>query len=213
MDGVTDAENNKVELTREFLAAEDPAALFESWLADAGKTEPSDPNAMTVATVDKEGLPNARILLLKGHSPEGFVFYTNSQSAKGDELLTTPKAAICFHWKTLGRQVRARGPVSPVSPEEADTYFATRSRGSRLGAWASQQSRPMAGREVLEQAVKEMEKKHEGQDVPRPPHWLGYRLKPLEIEFWCNGDYRLHDRVRFYRDSTSGVWEKSVLYP
>jgi pyridoxamine 5'-phosphate oxidase len=174
------------------------------------QSEPNDPNAMALASVDGEGLPDVRMVLLKGHDAKGFVFYTNFESAKGRELLAHPKAAALFHWKSLRRQVRVRGPVSAVTDREADAYFATRSRGSQLGAWASRQSQPLESRAVLEAAAAEFASKYPG-DVPRPPYWRGFRLAPQEIEFWHDGHFRLHDRIVFRRKGEG--WEKTRLYP
>jgi pyridoxamine 5'-phosphate oxidase len=166
---------------------------------------------MAFATVDASGLPDVRMVLLKGQGADGFVFYTNVESRKGAELAVNPRAAICFHWKSLGRQVRARGPVAPVSPEEADAYFASRPRASRIGAWASQQSRPLESRFALEKSVAAYTAKYAIGEIPRPEYWSGYRLKPVEIEFWRSGAFRLHERVRFTRSGEG--WEKVLLYP
>ena len=190
-----------------------PLPVFDNWLAEAEKTEPNDPNAVAVATVDEDGMPNVRMVLLKGLSEEGFVFYTNFESIKGRELTVNAKAAMCFHWKSLQRQVRVRGPVAPVEDEEADAYFASRARESRIGAWASQQSRQVDNRAELEMAVERMTQKFEGQDVPRPPHWSGWRLAPLSIEFWQDGNYRLHDRVIYERQSLTSPWQTKRMYP
>jgi pyridoxamine 5'-phosphate oxidase len=198
---------------QDFTAADDPFALFGAWLAEAKKSEPADPDAMAVATVDADGLPNVRMILLKGLSERGFVFYTNCESAKGLELGANPKAALLFYWKSLGRQVRIRGPIEAVTDAEADAYFATRHRESRIGAWASQQSRPLAGRAALEDAVARYTKEFDGKDVPRPPHWHGYRVRPVEIEFWRHGDFRLHDRMVFRRAAPEGPWTKTRLNP
>lgn len=201
----------------DFAAAIEPFALFNDWFDEAKAHEPNDPNAFALATVDPAGLPNVRIVLLKGldpadHAARGFVFYTNFESAKGEELLATRKAALNFHWKSLRRQVRVRGIVSTVSDAEADSYFATRPRGSRLGAWASQQSRPLASREALEKAVEAMTAKHPG-DIPRPPYWSGFRVTPLAVEFWHDRPFRLHERVAFTRGTVDGMWNKRRLYP
>jgi pyridoxamine 5'-phosphate oxidase len=191
-------------------AFNDPVQLFKNWLAQAGETEINDPNAMSLATVDADGLPDVRILLLKGFDEKGFVFYSNSQSAKGAQL-ELGKAALCFHWKSQKRQVRVRGTLSQVTEQEADAYFAKRARGSRIGAWASDQSRPVAGREVMMEKVAEVEARYEGQEVPRPPHWKGWRLNPQYIEFWQDGAFRLHDRIVFQKSSDD--WMKLRLYP
>jgi len=189
----------------------DPFLLFAEWLADAEASEPNDPNAMALATVDAEGMPDVRMVLLKGYNDDGFVFFTNFESTKGTELLGQPRAALCFHWKSLRRQVRVRGTVSQVSDDEADAYFATRARGSRIGAWASKQSRPLESRFALEKAAATYGVKFAVGEIPRPPYWSGFRIAPVEIEFWRDSKFRLHDRMRFRR-SGSG-WEKARLYP
>lgn len=197
----------------DFTAATDPLAVFSSWMEEAEKAEPSDPNAMALATVDAEGVPNARMILLKGSDERGFVFYTNCQSAKGLELTAAPKAALLFYWKSLHRQIRVRGPIEKVSDAEADAYFATRSRESRIGAWASQQSRPLESRRDLDEAVAKRTSEFEGKDVPRPDYWRGYRVIPLEIEFWHHRPHRLHDRMSFRRAFPDAPWVKTRLYP
>jgi pyridoxamine 5'-phosphate oxidase len=197
----------------DFTQADDPFALFALWLAEAAKREVNDPEAMILASVDPDGLPNARAVLCKGADARGFVFYTNAESAKGRELAATPKAAALFHWKSLRRQVRVRGAVTPMTGAEADAYFATRARDSRIGAWASQQSRPLESRARLEQAVADFTVKFVDQEVPRPDYWRGYRLNPVEIEFWQDGKFRLHDRVRFERGGDSAPWRRQRLYP
>ena len=176
-----------------WIDAVDPIELFETWLAAAGKTEPNDPHAMSVATVDEDGLPDVRIVLLKGLDERGFVFYTNSESAKGEQLRGQGKAALCFHWKSQKRQVRVRGAVEPVSAVESDAYFASRARGSRIGAWASDQSRPVSGRDELMAKTADVEDRFDGEDVPRPDHWYGWRITPSSIEFWQDGAFRLHE--------------------
>lgn len=197
----------------DFTAAEEPFALFADWLADATRSEPNDPNAMALATVDETGLPDVRMVLLKGFDPDGFVFYTNFESAKGRELLATPKAALCFHWKSLRRQVRVRGPVEIVPDAEADAYYASRPRGSRIGAWASKQSRPLEGRLALEKAVAEYTARFGVGEIPRPAHWSGFRVRPVQIEFWHDRPFRLHDRMVFSRPEPTSGWEKIRLYP
>ncbi len=204
----------------DFAEAPEPFALFEAWFADANAHEASDANAMTVATVDSAGLPNVRIILLKGlDGPEagpdrGFTFYTNYESAKGRELEANPRAALLFHWKSLRRQIRIRGTIAKVSSEEGDEYFASRPRGSQVGAWASAQSRPLADMGELNDAVARMSERFgETEPVPRPPHWSGYRLVPTEMEFWHDRPYRLHERVVFQRTGPTEPWQKSRLFP
>jgi pyridoxamine 5'-phosphate oxidase len=189
----------------------DPFALFETWMAEAASAEPADPNAMTLATVGHDGAPSARIVLLKDMSREGFVFYTNTQSRKGVELAAHAQVALLFHWKSLARQIRIEGAAAPVSQAEADRYYATRPRISRLGAWASDQSRPLADRAYLETRVAAMEQRFPGDDIPRPPHWSGYRVVPAYFEFWRDMPFRLHDRLVFERNGQA--WRESKLYP
>ena len=196
-----------------FAERNDPFGLFGEWLKEAETSEPNDANAMALATADDEGLPNVRMVLLKGFDERGFVFYTNFQSQKGQELLATGKAALCFHWKSLRRQVRVRGPVEEVPKEEADAYYASRPRDSRIGAWASQQSRPLESRFALETAVAMYTARYAIGEVPRPPHWSGFRVNPVSLEFWHDRPFRLHDRVVFRRAATGGEWNKSRLYP
>lgn len=191
----------------------DPIAAFDAWLEEAAASEPNDPNAMALSTVAADGMPNVRMVLLKGHDARGFVFYTNLESQKGNELAANAKAAVCFHWKSLHRQVRVQGPISPVADEEADAYFKSRGRQSRIGAWASQQSRPYGTRAELEAAYAEMDAKYPDEAVPRPPHWSGRRITPLHIEFWQDGDHRLHDRLIFKRAAPADEWQIERLYP
>ena len=196
-----------------FTERNDPYELFQEWLADATKFEPNDPNAMSLATVDEEGLPDVRMVLLKDADERGFVFYTNYESQKGQEILATKKAAVVFHWKSLRRQIRVRGIVEQVSDAEADAYFASRPKQSQIGAWASQQSRPLEGRFALETSVALYATKYALSSVPRPPQWSGFRIRPLAIEFWHDRPFRLHDRIVFRRTSPDGGWTKTRLYP
>jgi pyridoxamine 5'-phosphate oxidase len=194
----------------------DPFQFFDAWFAEASASEPSDANAMTVATVSPDGLPAARILLLKGVDPEGtdprgFVFYTNKQSRKGDELAANGRTALLFYWKSLSRQIRIEGTVTDVTDAEADAYFATRPRISRLGAWASQQSRPLESRAMLEARLAELKAKYPGENIPRPPHWSGYRLIPNYFEFWQAREFRLHDRLTYTREGAG--WRAARLNP
>jgi len=197
----------------DFTAAQEPFDLFRQWFADAKASEPNDPNAMALATVDPEGMPDVRMVLMKGYDEQGFVFYTNTGSAKGTQLLASRKAAIVFHWKSLHRQVRVRGPIEQVSDAEADAYFQSRPRDSRIGAWASQQSRPLESRFALEKAVAVNAAKYAVGTVPRPPHWTGFRIMPVAIEFWHDRPFRLHDRITFSRAEPNGDWTKHRLYP
>ncbi len=191
----------------------DPLELFTAWYAEAEKSEPNDPSALSLATVGPDGTPSVRMVLLKGFDASGFVFYTNQQSRKGEHLLAHPKAAMLFHWKSLRRQVRLEGPVAPTTAEEADEYFATRQRGSQIGAWASDQSRPLESRFALEKRVAEYAARHVIGKVPRPSHWSGFRLTPLLIEFWQDGAFRLHDRLEYRRPSAGAPWATRTLYP
>jgi pyridoxamine 5'-phosphate oxidase len=190
-----------------------PLDLFGEWYAAAEKSEPNDPSAMSVATVGPDGMPSLRMVLLKGYDAAGFVFYTNHESRKGRQLLAHPKAALLFHWKSLRRQVRVEGPVEPTTPQEADDYFATRARGSQIGAWASDQSRPLESRFALEKRVAAFAAKFVVGTVPRPPHWSGFRLAPLLIEFWQDGAFRLHDRLEYSRAAPGKPWTTRTLYP
>lgn len=189
----------------------DPIPLFIEWLADARAHEINDSNAMALATVDDAGLPDCRMVLLKDVDERGFTFYSNRESAKGEQIRARPQAALLFHWKSLRRQVRVRGPLTEVSPQEADAYFASRARESRIGAWASDQSRPLDSREALEAAVAREAGRFEGVEPPRPPHWIGWRLAPVQIEFWRDRPFRLHDRLRFERAGEG--WTATRLYP
>ena len=198
---------------RDFTESDAPFVLVSAWMEEAKAAEPADPDAMALATVDAEDLPNVRMILLKGFDEGGFVFYTNCDSAKGGELAVNPKAAIVLYWKSLGRQIRARGLIEPATDAESDAYFATRSRQSRIGACASSQSRPLASRAALENAVADLTERFGEGDITRPAYWCGYRLVPLEIEFWQNGAYRLHDRIVFRRDTPTASWAKTRLYP
>jgi pyridoxamine 5'-phosphate oxidase len=197
----------------DFTESAEPFRLFATWFEEAGRSEPNDPNAMALATVDAEGMPNVRMVLLKGFDEAGFVFYTNLESNKGREIGGSMKAAICFHWKSLKRQVRVRGPVERVTDEEADAYYASRPRGSRIGAWASQQSRPLESRFALEKAVATVTARHAIGDIPRPAHWSGFRIVPRSMEFWHDRPFRLHDRIIFERGAPDGAWTRTRLYP
>lgn len=199
--------------TGDFTEADEPLALFSAWFDDAKRSEPADPNAMSLATADADGTPNVRMVLLKGFDERGFVFYTNIDSQKGRELGTHAHAALLFHWKSLTRQVRVRGPVERVSQAEADAYFATRPRTAQIGAWASQQSRPLESRAAFEKAIAEHDAKHADAAVPRPPYWSGFRIVPLVMEFWHDRPFRLHDRIEFRRDGAGKPWSKTRLFP
>lgn len=212
----------------DFTPPPDPLTLFSEWYALAEKHEPSDPNAMALATVNKDGMPSVRIVLLKAYEDGGLTFYTNKESRKGEDLAHHPKASLCLYWKSLKRQIRAEGMVELLSDAKADAYFATRPRGSQIGAWASHQSKPLLSRAALEKRVHEVEKQYEGKKVPRPPYWGGYRLNPSSLEFWQERIYRLHDRIvyrrvegevwtddriLYRRDETETVWRIERLYP
>lgn len=192
---------------------EDPFALFDSWFEEAKKSEANEPNAMAVASVDEHGHPNLRMVLLKEASAGGFVFFTNYESAKGREYLAHPHAALCFHWKSTAKQVRVRGPIAKVSEAESDAYFATRAKDSQIGAWASAQSRPMEGRFAFEKEVAKYAAKYGLTKVPRPPHWGGFRVTPLEFEFWRNRPFRLHDRLVYRRETPQSPWRTERLFP
>jgi pyridoxamine 5'-phosphate oxidase len=202
----------------DFSGATDPYALFEAWFAEAKAHEPNDPNAMALATVDPTGLPNVRVVLLSALDPatrgdRGFVFYTNYEGAKGQELLGQRKAALNFHWKSIRRQVRVRGTVSTVTTAEADAYFAARPRGSQIGAWASSQSRELENRAALEASLASFTAKFGDGPVPRPPHWSGFRVNPGEIEFWHDRPFRLHERLTFRKADAGAPWKATQLFP
>jgi pyridoxamine 5'-phosphate oxidase len=197
----------------DFTESHEPLRLFSTWLQEAGGSEPADPNAMALATVDADGVPDVRMVLLKGLDERGFVFYTNTESQKGAELAAHPQAALVFHWKSLTRQVRVRGPVERVDDTEADAYFATRPRLAQIGAWASRQSAPLESRLAFEKAIALTTARYAVGKVPRPSHWGGYRVVPLQIEFWHDRPFRLHDRVVFRRDGPGAAWGRTRLYP
>jgi pyridoxamine 5'-phosphate oxidase len=200
-------------ISGDFTEAAEPFALFAEWFAEACKAEPNDPNAMSLATVDADGLPDVRMVLMKGFDAAGFVFYSHIASQKGRELAANPKAALLFHWKSLRRQVRIRGNVSPVTSEEADAYFTTRPKQAQIGAWASKQSQPLESRFAFEQAIAKIAAKHIISEVPRPPGWSGWRIAPVRFEFWHDRPFRLHDRIEFARAATGEAWSKTRLYP
>ena len=200
-------------ISGDFTAAEEPFGLFAEWFAEAVKSEPNDPNAMALATVDADGLPDVRMVLLKGYDADGFVFYSHIASAKGRELAANPKAALLFHWKSLRRQVRIRGKVETVTAAEADDYFATRPKQAQIGAWASKQSQPLESRMAFEKAIALNAAKYAIGEVPRPPGWSGWRIIPQAFEFWHDRPFRLHDRIEFRRASADAAWDKVRLYP
>ena len=208
-----DYEQSEANPPEDIFAREDPFALFEHWLEDAKAKEPNDPNAVALATADEAGCPDVRMVLLKGFDARGFVFYTNTDSAKGLQLEANPNAAMCFHWKSLRRQIRIRGPISQVSAEEADAYFNSRARDSRIGAWASKQSHELESRFALEKRVAQYAAKFNIGEIPRPENWTGYRLDPQRIEFWRDRAFRLHDRMVFERTQSRETWSVSRLYP
>lgn len=191
----------------------EPFSLFTAWLNEATQCAAiAEPTAMSLATADAQAVPSCRIVLLKAHDERGFVFFTNLQSDKSNQLTSNPRAALCFYWMPLNKQIRIEGKVEPVDMVEADRYFASRPRGSQIGAWASQQSRPLASRKVLERTLDELEKNYEGQPIPRPPHWSGWRVVPHRIEFWIQGNSRIHDRTLYQRQA-DGSWQSGLLYP
>lgn len=198
--------------TQPTTSSSDPFALFEAWYAEARASEPNDANAMALATATPDGRPSLRMVLLKGHGPDGFIFYTNFEGRKAQEILDNPHVALLFHWKSLRRQIRIEGSVSRVDDATADAYFASRSRDSQLGAWASDQSRPLPDRATFERRFEEVASRYEGQPVPRPPHWSGFRVTPRAIEFWLDRPYRLHERTRYETDGGGG-WRSGMLYP
>src|SRR3974390_421854 len=197
----------------DFTAAEEPFALFAEWFAEAEKSEPNDPNAMALSTVDADGLPDIRMVLMKGYDADGFVFYSHIASPKGRELAANPKAALLFHWKSLRRQVRIPRPVAQGTDAQADAFFATRPKQAQIGAWASKQSQPLESRFAFEQAIAKVAAKYVISEVPRPPGWSGWRIAPVRIEFWHDRPFRLHDRIEFRRDTPSGAWSKVQMYP
>ncbi|WP_019223448.1 pyridoxamine 5'-phosphate oxidase [Bartonella rattaustraliani] len=206
--------SNKEQTDDDFMQMQKPFTLFAKWLEEATVSEINDPNAMALATVDETGLPNVRMVLLKDHSPQGFVFYTNYESQKGQEILRSMKASLGFHWKSLRRQIRIRGIVEKVTIQEADAYFQSRPRGSQIGAWASKQSHPLEDRFVLEKAIAQYTTHYAIGNIPRPPYWSGFRVKPLSLEFWRDRPFRLHDRLLFTRDCVEqNDWKIQKLYP
>ena len=200
-------------MSGDFSAADEPFSLFDDWFKDASASEINDPNGMALATAGADGLPDVRMVLLKGRDAGGFVFFSNRESAKGRQLGANMQAALLFHWKSLRRQVRVRGPVEEVTAKEADDYFATRPRGSRIGAWASQQSRPLESKYALETAVAKMTARYPIGDVPRPPYWTGFRIRPVQMEFWHDRPFRLHERIVFTRARPEDAWAKERLFP
>jgi pyridoxamine 5'-phosphate oxidase len=213
MTDTTDIKHPTQLTSGDFTAAEEPFALFAQWFAEACKSEPNDPNAMALATADADGLPDLRMVLMKGYDADGFVFYSHIASAKGRELAANPKAALLFHWKSLRRQVRIRGTVTKVSDAEADAYFATRPKQAQIGAWASKQSQPLESRFAFEQAIAAVAARHMIGEVPRPQGWSGWRVSPGQFEFWHDRPFRLHDRIEFRREVPGSAWTKTRLYP
>ena len=213
MNDTTDIKHTSQLTSGDFTEAQEPFALFAEWFAEAIASEPNDPDAMALATTDADGLPDVRMVLMKGYDPHGFVFYSHIASAKGHELAANPKAALLFHWKSLRRQVRVRGPVTAVSDLEADAYFATRPKQAQIGAWASKQSQPLESRFAFEQAIAREAEKYVIGAVSRPPGWSGWRIAPMQFEFWHDRPFRLHDRIEFRRSALDVPWTKTRLYP
>jgi pyridoxamine 5'-phosphate oxidase len=213
MNNTTDIKDTSQLTSGDFTEAAEPFALFATWFAEAVTSEPNDPDAMALATVDADGLPDVRMVLMKGYDVQGFVFYSHIASAKGRELAPNPKAALLFHWKSLRRQVRVRGTVTPVTDAEADAYFATRPKQAQIGAWASKQSQPLESRFAFEQAIAKEAAKYVIGSVPRPPGWSDWRIAPVQFEFWHDRPFRLHDRIEFRRAAPDAPWTKTRLYP
>ncbi|HEY1124245.1 MAG TPA: pyridoxamine 5'-phosphate oxidase [Sphingobium sp.] len=204
--------SEEISNTQPTTSSSDPFALFETWYGEARASEPNDSNAMALATADAQGRPSVRMVLLKGHGPNGFIFYTNFEGRKARDILANPQVALLFHWKSLRRQVRIEGTATRVDDAAADAYFASRSRDSQLGAWASDQSRPLPDRATFEARFEDIAARYEGQAVPRPPHWSGFRVVPHAIEFWLDRPHRLHERTRYEADG-KGAWQSGMLYP
>ncbi len=213
MNDTTSIQHPRPLTSGDFTESAEPFALFAEWFTEAAKSEPNDPNAMALATVDADGLPDVRMVLMKGYDTDGFVFYSHIASQKGRELAANPKASLLFHWKSLRRQVRIRGLVTQVDDAEADAYFATRPKQAQIGAWASKQSQALESRFAFEQAIAKVAAKYMIGEVPRPPGWSGWRIAPLRMEFWHDRPFRLHDRIEFRRDAPGEAWTKVRMYP